>query len=119
MTVIPVEFNSRHAASAWSRSWPATKRVAKRWAREEVSIHLRKSLRRERKIKKLRTKYRLAPFGPGSGRERAQSALIADCNLIVVGGLLLRQIAPARAADLFRLLLFLLTKSSVFANIEE
>jgi hypothetical protein len=36
--------------------------VAKRWASEEVSIHLRKSLRRERKMKKLRTIYRLTSF---------------------------------------------------------
>src|ERR1017187_9433459 len=64
VTVIPAEFNSRHAASAWSRSWPATKRVAKRWASEEVSIHLRKSLRRDRKMKKLRTIYRLTSFTP-------------------------------------------------------
>jgi len=38
--------------------------VAKRWAREEVSIHLRKSLRRERKMKKLRTNNSLTPFTP-------------------------------------------------------
>jgi hypothetical protein len=53
--------SSRHTASACSSLEPGTKRAAKRWARDEVSIHLRRSLLRERKISRLRTISRLTP----------------------------------------------------------
>ena len=55
------ELRRRLTASAWSRVSPATKRVASRWAADEVSIHLRNCFWRERKRKKLRTNSSLAP----------------------------------------------------------
>src|ERR1035438_4170067 len=62
---MPSALSLRLTVRASSRVSPATNRVERRRAREEVSIHLRNLFRRERNRKTLRTNSRLTPLTLG------------------------------------------------------